>query len=440
MPPPTIVAIATGPAAGGIGILRVSGAQCLAVVRQLCPTAPERLPVREAVFVRFVGADESLLDEGLVLFFPAPHSYTGEDVVEFQVHGSVRLLQLLLGVALRVDGVRLAEPGEFTRRAFLSGRIDLARAEAVADLIAATSSSAVQAAALQLTGGLSQRIETIRAPLVALHADLEAALDFPEETHEVELDAQSRLKVAAQAVDHLLATGASGVLIRRGARVVLYGPVNAGKSTLFNRLVGEAKAMVDAEPGTTRDALEAKLELEGLSVTLVDTAGLRETPGRVEAMGIERTRQALASADLAVLVVPPDVSALEARQWQSEVEATRRLDVWGKADLVSSGYLGGGLGVSGETGAGVDALRTAMLARLAPGDADGVLISSERHLACLSAASQALERAQVAVSASTLEVVAGEVGLALNALGDITGRDVSADLLDAIFQRFCIGK
>lgn len=438
MSSPTIVAIATGPAAGGIGIVRVSGDQCLEVVRRLCPAAPGVLPPREAVFTRFVGADQSLLDEGLVLFFPGPHSYTGENVVEFQVHGAPRLLQLLLASALTVEGVRLAEPGEFTRRAFMSGRIDLARAEAVADLIAATSNSAVQAAALQLVGGLSQRIEEIRAPLVALHADLEAALDFPEESEDIELDATPRLEAAAQGVEQLLSAGHSGALIRRGARVVLYGPVNAGKSTLFNRLVGDARAIVDSEPGTTRDALEARLELEGLGVTLVDTAGLRGAPGRIEAIGIERTRQALASADLAVLVMAPGAGPAETSQWRAEVAAARRLDVSGKADL--SPGPADQLAVSGETGAGVAELRAAILATLAPGDASGVLISSERHLFCLTTARAALERALAAAKVSTLEVVAGEVGLALTALGDITGRDVSADLLNAIFARFCIGK
>ena len=263
---PTIAAIATGPAAGGIGIIRVSGQQCLEVVRRLCPTVPATVPAREAVFTRFVGADHSLLDEGLVLYFPAPHSYTGEDVVELQVHGAPRVLQVLLQAALEVDGVRLAEPGEFTRRAFLSGRIDLARAEAVADLISATSTGAVQAAALQLVGGLSKRIEAIREPLVALHADLEAALDFPEEAEDAELELGARLEVSWQAVSQLREAGAAGEVIRRGARVVLYGPVNAGKSTLFNRLVGDARAIVDAEPGTTRDALEAKLELSGSEI------------------------------------------------------------------------------------------------------------------------------------------------------------------------------
>ena len=434
----TIAAIATGPAAGGIGIVRISGTQCLEVVRKLCPAAPAVLPPREAVFTRFAGAHAELIDEGLVIFFPGPHSYTGENVVELQVHGAPKLLQLLLDSALKVDGVRVAEPGEFTRRAFMSGRIDLARAEAVADLIAANSHHAVQAAALQLAGGLSQRIEQIRAPLVALHADLEAALDFPEEAEEQELDLHARLEAAWHAVNELHASGRSGTLIRRGAKVVLYGPVNAGKSTLFNRLIGDEKAIVDAEPGTTRDALEARLELDGLGVALVDTAGLRAAPGRIEAIGIERTRQALASADLAVLIMPPGSSAAQGAAWQAEVDSSRRLDVTGKADTASS--IAEGLAVSGSTGLGLEALRSAILGRLAPADAAAVLVTSERHLACLGSALDALGRARAASTSSTLEVVAGEVGFALASLGEITGRDVSSDLLDEIFKRFCIGK
>ncbi len=436
---PTIAAIATGPAAGGIGIVRVSGSQSLAVARKVCPSAPATLPARQAVFTSFVDAHDAVLDEGLVLYFPGPNSYTGEDVVEFQLHGSPRLLQLLLTSALQVDRVRLAEPGEFTRRAFLNGRIDLTRAEAVADLIAASSERAVLAAARQLAGGLFERIERLRAPLVELQADLEASLDFPDEAEDAEVSFAERLDECVRAVRALRDEGASGAVIRRGAKVVLYGPVNAGKSTLFNRLVGEARAIVDSEPGTTRDALEARLELNGLSVTLTDTAGLREAPGRIEAIGIERTRSALAACDVAVLVMPPNASAAERAAWQREADPARRIDVDGKADVARPNQ-GQGLAVSGHTGLGVDELRSAVMQKLAPGEATAVSVTSERHLACLTTATEALTRARTALTVSTLEVVAGEVAVALTALGDVTGRDVSADLLDAIFQRFCIGK
>ncbi|MBL9039925.1 MAG: tRNA modification GTPase [Archangium sp.] len=434
----TIAAIATGPAAGGIGILRVSGPRARDVLRRVCPSLPVEPTPRFAHLARFIDRLGSVIDEGVALFFAGPNSYTGDDVVELHAHGTPKGLQLLLEAALEVPGVRPAEPGEFTRRAYISGRIDLARAEAVADLIAAESTLAVRAAASQLAGGLSARVEAVRQPLVALHADLEATLDFPDEAEEVEATLPSRLHEALSSVRPLAAAGDSGAVVRRGARVVLYGPVNAGKSTLFNRLVGDARALVDPEPGTTRDTLEARIEWAGLAVTLVDTAGLRASPGRVEALGIERARGAVASADVAVLVVPPDASPADVAAWQAEADSGHRVDVWGKADARST--VPPGLAVSGETGAGVEALRSAVLERLLPAEAGAVAAMSARHVACLRGAQQALERAVAATTHSTLEVVAGEVGVALTALGDITGHDVSTELLDAIFQRFCIGK
>ncbi len=430
----TIAAIATGPARGGIGVLRLSGPRSLEAARSLAPSLPPSPAPRHAYLVT-LGQGETL-DEALALYFPAPHSLTGEDVVELQAHGAPRLLSLLLGKLLAQPGVRLAEPGEFTRRAFLNGRVDLARAEAVADLVAADSERAVRAAAAQLAGGLSQRVRQVRAPLVDLAADLEACLDFPDEADEEALQLPARLRAAAAQTLELLATVRRGALVRRGARVVLHGPVNAGKSTLFNALAGEARALVDDEPGTTRDALEARLEWDGLSITLVDTAGLRQPGSRVEALGIERTHAAVKSADLAVLLVPPGGSPGDAPA-VSPPTGTPVLRVHSKADVGS--IPPGALAVSGLTGAGVAELRARVLALLAP-EAEAVGLTSERHLDAFEKAHQALERAQEALAASTLEVVAGEVSLAVAALGDVTGEHASQDLLDAIFRRFCIGK
>jgi tRNA modification GTPase len=439
---PTIAAIATGPAAGGVGIVRLSGPAALAAARRVAPTLPASPPPRVAAFHRFVDVAGRPVDEGLVLYFPAPRSFTGDDVVELHAHGAPRLLTLLLEEVLRHEGVRLAEPGEFTRRAYLAGRVDLARAEAVADLVAAESEAQVRAAAAQLTGQLSARLEAVVAPLLALHADLEGVLDFPDEAEGADADAGPRLERALADVRALLADGARGALVRRGAKVVLYGPVNAGKSTLFNALVGAARALVDPEPGTTRDALEARLELEGLAVTLVDTAGLRDTPGRVEALGIARTREALQGADLGVLVLPVDVTEGQRMAWQVECDDERRLEVSGKADLSVAWSLPGEapLAVSGLTGVGVAALRRELASRLGGGVAQAALVSSQRHLDALGRAAQHLEQAKTAQAVSTLEVVAGEVGLALGALHEVTGADASSALLDAIFQRFCIGK
>ncbi|MGV3625110.1 MAG: tRNA uridine-5-carboxymethylaminomethyl(34) synthesis GTPase MnmE [Archangium sp.] len=430
----TIAAIATGPAAGGIGIIRLSGAEALRAARVLAPSLPTSPTPRHAYFTRFVADDGAVLDEGLAIFFAAPKSFTGEDVVELHAHGAPRLLSLLLERALKVDGVRLATPGEFTRRALMNGRLDLSRAEAVADLIAAESEAQVRAAAAQLSGELSARLARIQEPLVALQADVEGSLDFPEEAEGADVDVVPRLESALREVRSLLGDAKRGSLIRRGARVVLYGPVNAGKSTLFNALVGSSRALVDAEPGTTRDTLEARIELSGLAVTLVDTAGLREGAGRIEALGIERTRQALKGADVAVLVVPPGTCANDRSLWRAE--ADQPLEVEGKADLPGEGALR----VSGLTGAGIDQLRELLAARLGAGGAAATLSTSERHLKALSEIEAALSNARAAVDVATLEIVAGEVNLAVHALAELTGEDASTQLLDAIFQRFCIGK
>ncbi|QRN97486.1 tRNA modification GTPase [Archangium violaceum] len=474
-PPATLAALATAPAAGAVGILRLSGPAALEAGRLLAPGVPLSPTPRHAYLASFVDASGSVLDEGLFLFFRAPHSFTGEDVVELQAHGSPRLLRMLLARALEHPAVRLAGPGEFTRRAFLNGRIDLTRAEAVADLVAADSEAAVRAAASGLVGALTARVRALEEPLRSLHADLEGVLNFPEEAEGADDGAESRVAELRASADALLAEVGRGRLVRRGARVALYGPVNAGKSTLFNRLVGEERALVDDEPGTTRDVLEARVEWDGLAVSLLDTAGLREAPGRIEALGIARTREVLASVDLAVLVLPPGSRAAEARQWLLEAGATPVLRVSGKCDVVLGGDPhpdplpegegidsgstpgtrtlspslsrrergdgGDGLLVSGLTGQGVEALRSSVLSRLWGGGApSAVALVSERHADALRRTADALSRAQLACRFSSLEVVSGELGLALEALGEVSGTSVFDALLDAIFQRFCIGK
>jgi tRNA modification GTPase len=459
---PTIVALATAPTAGAVGILRLSGPAALEVGRRLAPGIPAELTPRHAYLAAFVDAAGRALDEGLFLYFRGPASFTGEDVVELQAHGSPRLLQLLLARALEDGLARLATPGEFTRRAFLNGRIDLTRAEAVADLVAADSESAVRAAAAGLSGALSERVRALEEPLRALHADLEGVLNFPDEAEGADEDAGSRVQALRAQADALMAEAGHGRLVRRGARVALFGPVNAGKSTLFNRLVGEARALVDDEPGTTRDALEARVEWSGLGVTLFDTAGLRETPGRVEALGIARTRELLSGVDLAVLVLPPGTAEVDAERWLAEAGATPVLRVDGKCDVEArssampevrvvdarsddSRSTSPGtpprLRVSGLTGEGVDTLREALLSRLwGGGTPSAVALVSERHADALRRASEALSRAEAASRLSTLEVVSGEVALSLEALGEVSGTSASEALIDAIFQRFCIGK
>lgn len=419
-------------------MLRISGPLALEVARRVVASLPLSPAPRHAYFLGFTDGAGEIIDEGVALYFQSPASFTGEDVVELHAHGAPRLLQLLLEVVAAYPGVRIAEPGEFTRRAFLNGRIDLARAEAVADLVAADSEAAVRAAAAQLAGALSEQLGAVRTPLLELHADLEAALDFPDESEGVERDAKPRLRASLLDARRLRDTGRRGALIRRGAQVVLYGPVNAGKSTLFNRLIGAERALVDESPGTTRDALEARLEWDGLQVTLVDTAGLRPSPERLEARGIERTRSALKGADLAVLLMPPEARGEQLAEWRAEASDSVRLEVSSKSDLRPAPP--GAFGVSGQSGAGVDELRARILEALGYRRAEAIALSSARHLEALDRAVEALERASLAIDVSTLEVVAGEVGTTLLALSEITGEDARTELLDAIFRRFCIGK
>jgi tRNA modification GTPase len=434
------VAPATPLAAGGIGVLRLSGPAALPIARAVVPGIAAMPSPRRAYFADFVDSLGAVLDQGLFIYFQAPHSYTGEDVVELQAHGSPRLLQILQAEMLRDPRVRLAEPGEFTRRAFLNGRLDLARAEAIADLVAADSEAAVRAAAKQLRGALSSKIRALREPLELLHADLEGLLNFPDEAEGADAGLAQRLSSLAELARGLLAAAGRGILVRRGARVVLYGPVNAGKSTLFNRLLGEARALVDDEPGTTRDAVESRLELSGLSITLVDTAGLRPDPGRLEALGIERTRESVRTAQLGILVLPPRVSSREVNEWMAEAGDTAVLRVRSKSDLGIGGE-SGDLQVSGRTGAGIAELEQAIASHLwSDGAPEAVDLTSERHADAVRRATECIERALAATAESTLEVVSGEIGLAVEALGEITGENAPDALLDAIFQRFCIGK
>ena len=439
---PTVVAIATGPASGGIGVLRLSGGWALDIARLICPTLPAAPTPRHAYLESFVDEEGRLLDRGLVLFFPAPNSYTGEDVVELQAHGSVRLLKGLLRLALADGRARLAEPGELSRRAFLNGRIDLSRAEAVADLVSADSEAAVRSAAAQLQGLLETRLRAVCEPLLRLRAEVEGVLDFPDEAGEGAA-VRDRLEAVASLARGLREQSERGRLVRRGARVVLYGPVNAGKSTLFNRLLEEPRALVDEEPGTTRDLLEARLELRGLGVTLVDTAGLREgeAAGRLEAQGIARTRATLREADLAILVTPPGASADELLGWAEEAAAVPLLRVESKSDLGPGVASDGRVRVSGLTGAGVDGLLEGISTALGGGpNAEAIALTSDRHIDAVRRATAALERALAGGPGAALEGLAQELGIAASAFAEITGESASEALLDGVFARFCIGK
>lgn len=398
--------------------------------------APGLSPAPRVATLSTLRIDGAVVDQALVLFFPGPRSFTGEDVVELHLHGAPRLLNLVVQAAAREPEVRLAEPGEFTRRALMNGRVDLTRAEAIVDLVEARSEAEVKSAAARLEGALARVLDELYQPLLQLSAELEGTLDFPDDAEDVASCAPVLDRCLAGA-RRLEASARAATQVRQGGLVVLYGPVNAGKSTLFNRLVGAARALVDDEPGTTRDALEATVEVGGQLVTLVDTAGFREGAGRLEALGMARTRQVLKEADVAVLLRPAGGGTDGLETWRAEVPDERRLEVMGKADLLETA--GSVPSVSGLNGAGVDGLLALISARLGTFDGEA-LVAGARHLEALTRVREALERAHEALGGSTVEVVAGEVSLALSALGGVMGLDVSQARLDALFARFCIGK
>ena len=428
----TIAAVATPPGRGGIGVVRVSGARVPHIAERVIGSIP---PARIATLARFKDANGAAIDEGIAVYFPAPHSYTGEAVLELQGHGGRVVMGMLLSACLDA-GARLAEPGEFTRRAFLEGRLDLAQAEAVADLIDASSQEAARSALRSLSGEFSTAIDALRSQLVELRALTEAQLDFPEE----ELDgihrddAAKRLLSVQAALDDVLVRSKQGSLLRSGVQVVLAGPPNVGKSSLLNRLAGEERAIVTPIPGTTRDALRETIQIDGVAVVLVDTAGLREAADEVEKLGIARTQAELERADVVLAV--HDVTAGPA----AVPSAAYRIDVYNKTDL-RPGFVPpkGSIAVSARTGQGMADLREAIV-RAAGWSSTGesLFLARERHLRALGAAKRHLERA--AAEQGRWELFAEELRLAHDELSGITGTFTADDLLGEIFGRFCIGK
>lgn len=439
-PEDTIAAIATA-AGGGVGIIRVSGPDAISTaVRVFRARAADwyRHP-RVMAFGRLFDpvAPTDVLDEALAVAFHAPRSYTGEDVVELHLHGGALHLRRCLDVVLGL-GTRLAEPGEFTRRAFLNGQIDLTRAEAVADLVGARTDSALRQARAHLQGALFERIALLRARLLDLRARLEVNLDFPDE--DVPLMSPAVMSHDARALaadfDALAATYRTGRLLRDGARVVLAGPPNAGKSSLFNALAAADRAIVTPVPGTTRDTLEETIDVLGIPVVLVDTAGLRVTDDLVEALGVQRSERAIAGADLVLRLVPPDVEVPR--------PAAHELVVRSKADLASPSEAPGAeaLAVSATTGHGLDALRHAIAARLGH-DADdgGLMIVRERQHQALRAAADGCRRtAEALVAGFPSELAAVDLQDAMDAVQELVGESSIEQVLDRLFATFCIGK
>lgn len=441
----TIVALATAPTPSALAVIRVSGPRAdelrQAVFR---PRKGRQRPFVQTLGAVVADADEGLIDEGLCTAFPAGRSYTGEPSFELSVHGGRVVVQRVLG---RVEalGARPAEPGEFTLRAYLSGRMDLSAAEAVHDLVEAGSERAARQALMHLQGELKARVEGLRVAIVDALAELEARLDFPEEAL-AEADTRGlrdRLVDAEARLDRLVGSAAFGQRQREGARVVLVGRPNVGKSTLLNTLYGEARALVFDAPGTTRDALEVELGLDGYRVMLVDVAGLRETEGvdPVEALGIERVKEELqrASAALFLRDEPAHHADADARIRSQIPGHVPVVEVETKVDARPQPTLA--LAVSAHTGTGMDALRTALMAVLFDDSTEEVVLTRERHRVAIEASRDATREALDAlVAGHPDEVVCGELRRAVSGLDTLLGADVNADVLETIFRRFCIGK
>ena len=446
-----IVAIATAPGRGAVGIVRASGSALQPLVQDLCgrPLVP-----RQATLLPFTAADGSVIDQGLALYFPAPHSYTGEDVLELQAHGGPVLLQMLLARCLQAGqslGMRLAEPGEFTQRAFLNGKLDLAQAEAVADLIDASTEAAARSAGRSLSGVFSQQVLALSERIVRLRMLVEATLDFPEEDIEFlqQAGARAQLRDIAAALDVLLDGAQQGALLREGIRVVLAGQPNVGKSSLLNALAGAELAIVTPIPGTTRDRVSQTIQIEGVPLHVIDTAGLRsQTDDEVERIGIARTWESIADADSVLFLHDltrrgqPDYEAAEAQIAARLPANAKLLHVHTKSDLVADAPADG-ISLSAHTGAGLQTLRRSLLQRAGwHAVPEGLFIARARHVQALQRTREHLQRAWALGDerAAPLELLAEELRLAHDALGEITGQFTADDLLGEIFSRFCIGK
>jgi tRNA modification GTPase len=443
----TIVAIATPPGRGGLGVVRLSGPRAGPIAMSLCGRAAALEP-RRATFARIRGAS-GIGDHAVLTAFPAGHSYTGEDTVEISVHGSQVLLRGIVQAAMDA-GARLAEPGEFTLRGFLNGRMDLVQAEAVRDLVDAVTPLQARAAFDQLEGTLTSRIRRVNEALLDLSARLEASMDFADEGYHFvsQAAAAAELRVAAEQIRALLADASRGRLIREGAQVVILGRPNSGKSSLFNCLARVDRAIVTEIPGTTRDLVSERVEIEGLAVTLIDTAGLREgVVDLVEREGMLRSRAAEQVADLAIVVLDGSEPLGDADRQILDITAGRsRVVVENKSDLPGAGILPGieTIRTSARTHDGIDDLGRAVAAALTGGHESGrdvPAITNVRHIALLTCAVEAINRAAAAAEAGIPEeFIAFDTTEARTALEEVTGARTADDVLRVIFERFCIGK
>ena len=443
----TIAAIASPPGVGAVGILRISGPK----VPDICGEILARLPVpRRALLARFLDADGEAIDEGLALYFPAPHSFTGEHVLELQGHGGPVVLDRLLARVLGL-GVRAARPGEFSERAFLEGKLDLTRAEAIADLIASGTEHQARLAARSLQGAFARRVDALLDGLTRLRVLLEASMDFPDEDLEPDLgsDAAADLNRLREDLDRLLATAARGERLRDGLLVVLAGAPNAGKSSLLNALAETDRAIVTPIPGTTRDLLHADVQIDGLPLRVVDTAGLRLSLDPIEQEGVRRAREQIERADLVLWVIDDTDSAAAAHPPADLPPQLPLICIRNKIDLTGTaageGPGAGGtteIACSATTGAGLDVLRRALTRHAGlGGDAGGEFSARRRHLEALRRTGEHLRAAaQACGEGRSPELVAEDLRLAQHSLGEITGAVSSDELLGRIFSEFCIGK
>jgi tRNA modification GTPase len=450
-----IAAIATAPGRGAVGIVRVSSPQDLcSLIDALCTRS---LRPREATYLPFLDGQGVAIDQGLALLFPAPHSYTGEHVLELQAHGGPVVLQLLLARCMEAGrelGVRLAEPGEFTQRAFLNGKLDLAQAEAVSDLIDASTEAAARSAGRALAGALSKEVGELRDALIKLRMLVEATLDFPEEEIDFlqQADAMGRLTRLQAQLESVLDRTQQGALLREGIKVVLAGQPNVGKSSLLNALAGAELAIVTAIPGTTRDKVSQTIQIEGVPLHISDTAGLRDTDDEVERIGVARSWEAIADAD--VLLFMHDLTRVGQAAYEAEdkliaarlanVPAERILQVFNKTDAAQvAGLPDGALLLSTKSGVGLAELRQRLLQQVGwHATTEGLFIARERHVQALKRTREHLDLAMAVATQAppALDLLAEELRLSHDALGEITGNFSADDLLGEIFSKFCIGK
>jgi len=446
-----IAAIATAPGRGAVGIVRVSAKDVRPIIDAVCGRA---LKPRDATYLPFLDAKGEPIDQGLAIHFPAPHSYTGEDVLELQAHGGPVVLQLLLARCLDAGaamGLRVAQPGEFTQRAFLNDKIDLAQAEAIADLIDASTEAAARSASRSLAGAFSREIHDLREALIHLRMLVEATLDFPEEEIDFlkQADAQGQLDRLRATLARVMQHAKQGALLREGIKVVIAGQPNAGKSSLLNALAGAELAIVTPIPGTTRDVVSGQIQIEGVPVHVIDTAGLRESSDHVERIGIERAWSQIENADAVLFLHDLTRADLDEYKGGDALIAERLpkegaaiIDVWNKSDAAPASAHDG-IALSAKTGAGLDLLRSKLLEvagwQAAP---EGIYIARERHVHALRLVDSHLASANtlIAQQAQALELLAEELRLAQNALNQITGEFGVEDLLGVIFSKFCIGK